>query len=168
MSETPRTEPPAAEPAAGHVDEPAAAATPAAVDEPPAETPEPELVELDEPEEEGPPRPPLFVGERLARMVDENERQALEPEPVPEPEPGEEPPADPRARRCSVCRGWGILQTGSLVDGQNVRGCWHCGGIGFEEAQLVGPTTPLVAADQLEPAPEAPPAGAWVWPEQGR
>lgn len=105
------------------------------------------------------------IGARLAAMVDAGERQALAEEAAAQLEPGEEPPADPRARNCSVCRGWGMLQTGSLVEGQATRTCWHCGGIGFEEAQLVGPATPLVASDQLEPAPPAEAAPSWVWPQ---
>lgn len=108
-----------------------------------------------------------LIGEKLRRMVDE---EAARAEREPEPEPPALPPRDPHARPCSVCGGWGILQTGSLVEAHDVRQCWHCGGVGFEEAIQVAPQ-----AAERDPADTddveyvaSPVAGAWVWPQAGR
>lgn len=105
------------------------------------------------------------LGQRIAGMVAAEEQRVAAEEQLEEEEVPEEPPHDPRTRRCQVCAGWGIVRTGSIVEGNVTRQCRQCGGQGYEEAQLVGPPTPLVSSDQVEPAEEAAPAGAWVWPQ---
>ena len=140
---------------------------------PPADEPDTGREPDDDREDEGEAEEPAahhLDGDRIRELV-EREAAAAEAEPPLEVEQvfPDAPPQDPRARACQVCAGWGILRTGSAVDAQLTRPCWHCGGLGFEEAQLVGPPTPLVASDQLEePAPPAEPAVAWAWPQAGR
>jgi hypothetical protein len=107
------------------------------------------------------------LGAKLHDLADANELAAGDDEKDEVTLP-DEPPRDPRARACTVCQGWGILRTGSGVESQLVRQCWHCNGVGFEEAQRAIPE-PVPHSDELEQytASVAEPAGAWVWPSPG-
>lgn len=43
------------------------------------------------------------------------------------------PPDDPRTDTCPICRGHGVVLTGSGVEGQEDRRCWRCQGAGYLE-----------------------------------
>lgn len=79
-----------------------------------------------------------------------------------------EPPADPRAERCTDCNGVGQVYTGSLVPESAVRPCGKCAGAGFTNVADVitppawqPPATPPVTDAQWYNADDP---GTWHLP----
>lgn len=105
---------------------------------------------------------PVELGERLSAMV---EAEAAAAETAPEPPAdfaGEKPPDDPYSSPCPTCKGWGVVNTGSLVEGNTHRQCRDCQGYGYVERGQ--PPAPAPARDErreLEPEPASPGAIAW-------
>ena len=65
------------------------------------------------------------------------------------PEQVQPPPEladDPLTERCAPCRGLGLVKTGSLREGQDVRSCVNCSGNGYttKAVQLPSPPQPIV------------------------
>lgn len=68
-----------------------------------------------------------LTSERIARMVEEEEKRAEEPA------EDERPPDDPETEECPQCHGWGKTLTGSRVPEEASRQCPFCTGRGWVE-----------------------------------
>lgn len=128
---------------------------------------EPERDEPEEPEDEDAEREPEDrMGRHAAGAVGEKLRETAEreTEEAAELDVPEHPPFDPQTRTCGTCSGWGIVRTGSIVEGHTVRRCNGCGGVGFQERRKEPGTEGETAAPPVESVPDETP-GAWVWPD---
>jgi hypothetical protein len=101
-------------------------------------------------------RDPREVGERIAAMV-EDEAQRAEQETGHAETGPRVPPADPYTRTCPTCQGFGVTQTGSIVDGQEFRDCVDCRARGWQE-RLEREPQPQTNGEQ---EPQA--ADSWRW-----
>lgn len=96
--------------------------------------------------------------ERVQRALEHSDKlhaADVKPEPAPAADPraehDEEPPFDPHSVRCDTCRGWGIVQTGSLVENQQTRQCPDCRGIGWiDRLALVPPASAPIEPQSLD------------------
>ena len=65
--------------------------------------------------------------------------------------PARELQADPQAHRCETCGGWGMVDTGSRVQGQSELPCKTCNGMGWVGERSATPyVQPVVAAQVAE------------------